>query len=297
MRIGMQVGRMGCALALAALLLGGCQSQQEKTIDAAKKQAAATGLPQQVITVDKNGTTTTTMPTQTQPGTPPPEPGVYYQPNGTAPANAAQSQGAPATQPPPTAGPATAYSGPAPAAGAPAPAAPVQPQDVDIPAGTDLTIRINQSINTKTTPPGSSFDGELEQSYTDANGRTILPRGTPVGGRVVESHNGGHFKGASILELRLTSLTLNGTNYPLQTRRVIRERKGKGKRTAALIGGGSGLGMLIGGLAGGGKGLLIGGLAGAGAGTAGAAFTGNHPVDIPAESVVRFKLADDLVLQ
>jgi hypothetical protein len=66
--------------------------------------------------------------------------------------------------------------------------------------------------------------------------------------------------------------------------------KGKGKRTAAMVGGGGGGGALIGGLAGGGKGALIGGLVGAGAGTAGAAFTGNKDIVIPAESVVTFHL-------
>ena len=69
------------------------------------------------------------------------------------------------------------------------------------------------------------------------------------------------------------------------------------KRSAAFIGGGSGLGMLIGGLASGGTGLLIGGLAGGGAGTAAAGLTGNRDIDIPAESVVHFKLASDLVVQ
>jgi hypothetical protein len=168
---------------------------------------------------------------------------------------------------------------------------------VNIPAGSDLTIRINQAINSQTTPPGSRFSGEMDQGWTDSGGRVILPRGTPVEGQVVASHNGGHFKGASLLELRLTSLTLNGTRYPLDTRDVVRERKGKGKRTAGFIGGGGGLGLLIGGLAGGGKGALIGGLAGAGAGTAGAGLTDNHPLDIPAESIVRFRLKDDLTLQ
>jgi hypothetical protein len=64
-----------------------------------------------------------------------------------------------------------------------------------------------------------------------------------------------------------------------------------------MIGGGSGLGLLIGGLAGGGTGALIGGLAGAGAGTAGAGLTGNRDLVIPAESSVHFKLADELVIQ
>ena len=119
----------------------------------------------------------------------------------------------------------------------------------------------------------------------------------PVSGLVDASHKRGHFKGASVLELRLTSLTLNGKEYPLETRDLTETKKGKGKRSAAMIGGGTGLGLLIGGLAAGGKGALIGGLAGAGAGTAGAGLTGNKDLVIPAESIVRFKLADELVIQ
>jgi len=59
------------------------------------------------------------------------------------------------------------------------------------------------------------------------------------------SHRRGHFKGRSTLELRLTSLTLDGTRYPLQTRDMDRSKKGKGRRSAAMIGGGTGLGMLV----------------------------------------------------
>jgi hypothetical protein len=55
-----------------------------------------------------------------------------------------------------------------------------------------------------------------------------------VSGVVAAAHRRGHFKGASILQLRLTSMTLNGTSYPLETRRLTRTKKGKGKRSAAL---------------------------------------------------------------
>jgi hypothetical protein len=114
---------------------------------------------------------------------------------------------------------------------------------------------------------------------------------------VAVSHRRGHFKGASLLELRLTSLTLNGTEYPLTTKDLAERKKGKGKRSAALIGGGAGLGMLVGGIATGGVGLVVGGLVGGGAGTAAAGMTGNRDLDIPAESIVHFKLAEDLLVQ
>ena len=61
-----------------------------------------------------------------------------------------------------------------------------------------------------------------------------------------------------------------------------------------LAGGGAGLGALIGGLAGGGKGAAIGAAAGAGAGGAGAAFTGNKEIVLPAESALSFTLAQPL---
>jgi hypothetical protein len=168
---------------------------------------------------------------------------------------------------------------------------------VKIPAGTPLAIRINQHLSVKTSSAGDRFDGEIVDPVVGDNGLVIVPKGTPVGGVVAASHKRGHFKGASILQLRLTSMTLNGTRYPLDTNSLTRTKKGKGKRSAAMIGGGSGLGMLIGGLATGGTGLLIGGLAGAGAGTAAAGLTGNGDIDIPSESIVRFKLAETLHVQ
>ena len=286
--------RTGAILALAVLLLAGCASQQDKAIDAAKKQAAATGQAQQVVTVDKAGNTTTTTiqppaqgqtaeaitttTTSAQPQTPggplPTAPGTYYQPVGTVQGAAAQQAG-----------------------GQPQAGASVQPADVHIPAGTELAIRINQTISVKRTPAGARFDGEVVQSWVDANGRVVLPRGTPVDGVVDSSHRRGHFKGASILQLRLTSLTLNGTRYPIHTRDLTRSKKGKGKRSAAFIGGGAGLGMLIGGITSGGTGLLIGGASGAGAGTAIAGLTGNRDLVIPSESIIHFRLSDDLTLQ
>jgi hypothetical protein len=272
------------AMALAITLLSGCESKQNAAIDQAKKQAVATGQPQQVISVDKNGNTTTTT-------VQPPLPGQTAQSITTT---VTPGAGVPASTPAAAGGPTT--NAPAPNVPTPGGDPVIRPADVNVPAGTGLAIRINQHISVKSSSTGDRFDGELVEDLRGDNDRLILPKGTPVTGIVDESHRRGHFKGSSLLELRLTSLTLNGTRYPLETHDVSRTKKGKGKRTAAFIGGGTGLGMLIGGVATGGAGLVIGGLAGAGAGTAAGAFTGNRDIDIPAESIIRFKLADNLTL-
>lgn len=60
-----------------------------------------------------------------------------------------------------------------------------------------------------------------------------------------------------------------------------------------MAGGGAALGGIIGGLAGGGKGAAI-GLAAGGAGGAGAAFTGNKDIVLPAEFAVAFQLTRPL---
>lgn len=260
-------------LLLVAGLLSGCKSRQDQALDQATKQAAATGQPQQVVSVDKSGTTTTTV-------VQPPAPGQKVATITTT------------TAPPAPGAPVAVVSGPTVSA-----VPPPVPVNVSIPAGTTLAIRVDQRISVKASRAGDAFTGELVEPVIAGDNSVLLPKGTPVGGVVDMAHRRGHFKGRSLLELRLTSLTLNGKEYPVATRDLARGKKGKGRRSAALIGGGAGLGMLVGGLASGGAGLVVGGLIGGGAGTATAGLTGNRDIDIPAESIVHFTLTDDLVVQ
>jgi hypothetical protein len=98
------------------------------------------------------------------------------------------------------------------------------------------------------------------------------------------------------LSLALTSISVGGHTYSIQTSEVSSTAKGKGKRTAATTGGGAAGGALIGGIAGGGKGAAIGALVGAGAGFIGGAATGNKQIEIPAESALSFTLTEPLTL-
>ena len=162
-----------------------------------------------------------------------------------------------------------------------------------VPSGTTLTVRLGETLSSKDSQPGQQFTASLV-SPVEAEGKAVIPAGATATGTVVAAHAAGKFKGASLLEVRLNSITIGGRPYTIQTSAVERAQKGKGKRSAALIGGGAGAGAIIGALAGGGKGAAIGALVGGGAGTAGAAFTGKADITLPAESALSFKLTAPL---
>ena len=176
------------------------------------------------------------------------------------------------------------------------PAPPPPPPPLVIPAGASVVIRMGNTIDTKTANAGDSFTGTLAQPIA-VDGVVAIPSGAGVAGTVVDSKSPGRFKGAGDLAITLTSINVRGVPTTVETNTYVQTIKGKGKRTAVMAGGGTGAGALIGGLAGGGKGALIGGLIGAGAGTAGAAFTGNKDLQVPAESVVTFKLSNSITVK
>jgi len=173
---------------------------------------------------------------------------------------------------------------------------PPPPKPIVVPAGTVLTVRIDQALGSKTSQTGQTFTGTMANPIS-IGGKTAIPSHSHVSGVVRDAKSAGKFKGAASLALTLTSIVINGQHFNIATDDAAQQTKGKGKRTAGLMVGGAGAGAAIGGLAGGGKGAAIGALVGVTAGTVGAATTGNNrDVSLPAESVLTFALTQPLTL-
>jgi len=172
---------------------------------------------------------------------------------------------------------------------APAPPPAPQPVTVTIPDGTIVTVRTIDAIDSATASAGQYFNASLDNAVV-VDDHVVLPKGLNTRLKIVQASSAGKFKGTSELTVALDTLTYQGKTYTVSTSEVQEKGGSRGKRSAAVIGGGAALGALIGGLAGGGKGAAIGAGVGAGGGTAVQALTKGQQVKIPPETRLDFTL-------
>jgi hypothetical protein len=172
----------------------------------------------------------------------------------------------------------------------------IEPKPIVVPADTEISVVLDQSISSKTATSGQTFAATVE-APVEIDGKAAIPKGAHASGIIKDAKAAGRFKGGAVLSLALTSVTVGGKEYEIKTAAPTMTSKGKGKRTAAMVGGGAGGGALIGGLAGGGKGAVIGGLIGAAAGTGGAGLTGNRDITVPAETALTFKVLEPVEIK
>jgi hypothetical protein len=154
---------------------------------------------------------------------------------------------------------------------------------------------MTEEVSSEKAQVGDIFHGSLAAPVM-VDGQTVIPTTADVEGRVVDVKSAGHFAGQSVLTVELTRLRMNGENYNLQTDRWTHSGDGRGKATAAKVGGGAVLGAVIGGIFGGGKGAAIGGAAGAGAGTGVSAATKGQQIILKPEAVINFQLEHSITV-
>lgn len=172
----------------------------------------------------------------------------------------------------------------------------LSPKPIIVPAETTISVVLDEALGSKTSSSGQNFSATVA-SPVEVDGRIAIPKGARATGIVRDAKAAGHFKGGAVLSVALSNITVENASYDIRTSNHTLASKGKGKRTAEMIGGGGAAGALIGGLAGGGKGAAIGAAIGAGGGTAGAGLTGNRDITLPAETRLTFKLLEPLEIK
>jgi hypothetical protein len=162
-------------------------------------------------------------------------------------------------------------------------------------AGTEISVRSNEAINTQSTTESRSFSAQVTRDVADTNGNVAIPRGS--GARLlVRRLNDG------VLALDLQSVSVNGQRYLVDTGSVVpqgdrKDGVGANQRTAEYGGGGAVIGTLLGAIAGGGKGAAIGALAGGAVGIGTEVATRGPIIRVPAETVLNFRLDNSMSLR
>ncbi|HEX8370945.1 MAG TPA: hypothetical protein VF604_20535 [Pyrinomonadaceae bacterium] len=145
-----------------------------------------------------------------------------------------------------------------------------------IDTGTNIRVRMNGALSSKTARVGNRFTTTVTEPVYSTNGVVVIPVGSTVTGRVdtvTPSRKGGKPGeiGVSFVSVRLpngTTRAINGSLTDLNTKSAKSDNEGTASgdkmkhRKIIFIGGGAGGGAILGGAFGGGKGALIGGIIG-----------------------------------
>jgi hypothetical protein len=170
----------------------------------------------------------------------------------------------------------------------PAPAAAPR-ESVELPAGTNLVVRMIDGVDSEVNRVGQTFAGSMDQPVV-LNGETVIPRGADVVVKLVDAKQSGKLTGRAVLTLDLMSVKVDGRMVDINTQSVSRESDSRGQRTAKVAGGAAAVGAVIGAIAGGGKGAVIGAGAGGAAGAGAEEVTKGQRVKVPSETRLTFVL-------
>jgi hypothetical protein len=163
------------------------------------------------------------------------------------------------------------------------------PLGVTLPANTPITVRMIDSVDSKTTRLGETFRASIDQPVMLGD-RQVIPRGADVVTKLVENKQSGKIEGRTVLTLALQSVSVNGQMIDVTSLDVRTASGSRAVKSGSMIGGGAAVGAIVGAIAGGGKGAAIGAASGGALGGAGAVLTSGQQVKIPSETRLTFVL-------
>jgi hypothetical protein len=163
---------------------------------------------------------------------------------------------------------------------------------LEVPAGTELDVRLTNTLNSGTAQVEDRFEGT---ALTDlmVDNRLAIPAGAVFRGVVTSVERGTRTNRTSRLAVSFDQVTINNRSYPLRAT-VTQALEGEGIRgEAGRTAAGAGVGAIIGGILGGFKGALAGLIIGGG-GTI--AATEGKEVELPQGSVLRVRVDSPLLI-
>jgi len=177
----------------------------------------------------------------------------------------------------------------APAAPAPQaqPSAPPPPQDITVPSGTRMVIRMADSIDTRRHKTGHRFRGQLEGALV-VSGVTVAPRGAFVHGRIVQASSGGRAVGSSEMAIEFTDIMIDDQLYEIATTGLQAKSSNEAGKTA----GRTARAAVIGGLISGRSGAKTGAAVGLGA----SILTSGSSINVPAGTILETTLRTPLTV-
>lgn len=205
---------------------------------------------------------------------PPPPPQGVYQQQGPPPQGAYQQSPYQQAPPPPRYAPTT----------------------ITLPAGTWVTMRLNEPLSSDRNQTGDAFTGTLLEPII-ANGILIARRGATVQGIVTEAQKAGRVSGVSHLKLELSGLQLaDGRQAQVKTKLIDRKGNTSYGRDAFAIGATTATGAAIGAGVNGGVGAGVGAAAGLVVSTIGVMLTRGRPTIVGPETPLTFSMETPLTL-
>lgn len=177
----------------------------------------------------------------------------------------------------------------------PPPAAPMTGNNIEVPSGTQIVVRLIDSADSQRDRLGQTYRASVDQPVV-VGGQTLIPRGSDAVAVLSSAEQSGRIQGKTMLTIALRSVSVNGQTYDLATSSVNKTSGSRSTKSGEVIGGTAALGAIIGALAGGGRGAAIGAVSGGAVGTGVQVATSGERVKIPSETVLTFALQNPLYI-